>query len=81
MESLAMLAAVIGIAVLLSGPLAVTALLYDYVYIGGTLGALAVPLGVWWAYTVRGQAGWVGLISAAMGVWTVLQAWHHDHAQ
>lgn len=81
MESLAMLAALIGLAVLLSGPLAVTLLVYDYPYLGGTLGAVATVIGVWWAYTVRSSAGWVGVLSAAMGVWAVLQAYRHDAAQ
>lgn len=81
MESLAMLAALIGLAVLLSGPLSVTLLLYDYPYLAGTLGAMASIAGTWWAYTVRGPAGWIGLLSAVMGVWAVLQAYRHDAAQ
>ena len=81
MESLALLAALIGLAVLVSGPLAVTLPVHAHPYLGRSLGAIATVIGVWWAYTVRGSAGWVGILSAALGLWTVLQAYHHDAAQ
>lgn len=77
MESLALIASVIAVAVFVSGPLAFVLLLYDYPYLGGTLGAIAVPLGVWWAWTMRGHVGWFGVLSAALGLWTVVQAWSH----
>ena len=80
-ESLALLAALIGLAVLASGPLALATLLSGYPYTAGVIGAVASMLGVWWAYTVRGQAGWIGLASAALGLWVVLQAYKHDAAQ
>ena len=81
MESLALLAALIGLAVLASGPASVALLLSDYPYTAGLVGAIASMIGVWWAYTVRGAAGWIGVLSAAMGLWTVLQAYRHDAAQ
>lgn len=81
MESLALLAALIGLVVLTSGPLSVTLIVFDYPYLGGTIGAFASIIGVWWAYTVRSSAGWVGVFSAAMGIWAVLQAYRHDAAQ
>lgn len=81
MESLAILAAVIGLAVLVSGPLSVAALIAGYPYTAGVLGAAATVIGVWWAYTVRGQAALFGVLSAAMGLWAVLQAYRHDAAQ
>lgn len=73
-ESLALLAALIGLAVLVSGPLALTAVLFDYVYVGTVLGAVASALGLWWAYTVRGAIGWVGIFSAAMGIAAIVLA-------
>lgn len=81
MESLALVAALIGLAVLASGPLALATLLSGYPYTAGTIGAIASVIGVWWAYTLRGPVGWVGLASAAIGIWVVLQAYGHDAAQ
>lgn len=81
MESLALLAAVIGLVVLTSGPLSVAAFIACYPYTAGILGALATIIGIWWAYSVRGQTALIALASAAMGVWSLLQAWRHDTAQ
>lgn len=81
MESLALLAAAIGLAVLASGPASVGLLLAGYPYTAGILGGIATVIGVWWAYTVRGQTAVVALASAAMGVWSLLQAYRHDAAQ
>lgn len=81
MESLAVLAALIGLVVLTVGPLSVTLIVLDLPYLGGTIGAFATVVGVWWAYTVRSSAGLVGVFSAAMGLWAVLQAYRHDAAQ
>lgn len=81
MESLAVLAALIGLVVLTAGPLSVTLVVFNLPYLGGTIGAFATIIGVWWAYTVRSSAGLVGVLSAAMGLWAVLQAYRHDAAQ
>ena len=81
MESLAILAAVIGLAVLVSGPLSVAALIAGYPYTAGILGALSTIIGIWWAYSVRGQTALIALASAGMGLWSLLQAWRHDAAQ
>ena len=81
MESLTLLVSLIFLSVLLSGPLAITLLLAGYPYVGGTLGAIAAMVGIWWACTVSTSIGWVGLLSSALGLWSVLQAWRHDTAQ
>lgn len=75
MESLAVAAAVVFLTVVWSGPLAFLATNNGYVYIGGTIGLFAVAVGLWFASVMHLGVGWVGLASAALGAWCVLQAW------
>lgn len=78
MESLAVIASLIFLCVASIGPAAVVLQAFGYVYIGGTLGLLALPVGLWWAYVMRGPIALVGLASAGMGLWAALQAYRHD---
>lgn len=78
MQSLALLASLIFLCVASIGPAAVLLQAYGYVYIGGTLGLLAVSVGLWWCYVMRGPVAVVGLATAAAGLWAALQAYKHD---
>jgi cadmium resistance protein CadD (predicted permease) len=80
MESLALVAGLVVLAVTLSGPFAYLFLYSGYPYIGGTLGMVAAMLGIWWALVMRGQVAWFGLASAAVGLWVALQAWRRHSA-
>ena len=75
MESLALLAAIVFLTVALSGPLALLATSTGFIYIGGTIGLFAVASGLWFASVMHAGIGWVGLASAALGAWCVLQAY------
>lgn len=75
MESLAAIAALVFLFVAASGPLAVAMTLSGYVYIGGTLGIIAVPVGLWWFFLMSGPVAYVGLASGFAGGWATLQAW------
>lgn len=81
MESLALVVAVIFCAVAASGPLAYAASRMGYPYLGGAMGAVAVALGCWWALTVSWQVGWVGLVSAMLGAWSLRRACRNDSAK
>ena len=72
-ESLAVIAGLVFLAVVLSGPVAYLLWYSGYPYMGGTLGIVAIVLGVWWACTVRTQIAWAGLASAAVGLYVALQ--------
>lgn len=74
MESLAVAAAIVFLTVLLSGPLAYLATNNGYVYVGAILGLAAITIGLWFAGVMHMGIGWVGLVSAALGAWSVLQA-------
>ena len=80
MESLALVAGHVLLAVMLSGPFAYLFWYSGYPYIGGTLGMVAVVLGAWWACTMRTGIAWVGLASAAVGILVTLQAWRRHSA-
>lgn len=76
-----LIAALMFSAVTLIGPVAVTCTLTGRVYMGGTLGLLALPMGMWWLYVANGPVAYVGLFSSVMGFWSALQAFKHDLAQ
>ncbi len=75
MESLALVAGLVFLAVMLSGPFAYLFLYSGYPYIGGTLGMVAALLGIWWAWIMPGQVAWFGLASAAIGLYVTVRAW------
>lgn len=81
MESLAVAAAIVFLTVLASGPLAYLATNNGYVYVGGVVGLFAVAVGLWFARVMHLGIGWVGVASAALGAWCVLQAYRHNAAQ
>lgn len=74
MESLAVAAAIVFLTVVSSGPLAYLATNNGYVYVGGVVGLFAVAVGLWFASVMHLGIGWVGITSAAVGAWCVLQA-------
>ena len=80
MESLALVAGLVFLAVVLSGPFAYLFWYSGYPYIGGTLGMIAGALGIWWAVVMRGQVAWFGLVSAAVGLYVALQVWRRRSA-
>lgn len=81
MESLAVMAALVFLTVLASGPLAYLATNTGYVYVGGLLGLFALVVGLWFSSVMRLGVGWVGLASAAIGAWCLLQAYRRDSTQ
>lgn len=81
MESLAIAAAVVFLTVALSGPLALLATSTGFIYIGGTVGLVAIASGLWFASVMHAGIGWVGLASASMGAWCVLQAWRGNRPE
>ena len=81
MQSLAVLAALVALSVLLVGPAAALLTWRGWPYMGATLGVVAVTLGTWWICTVHWQAGIIGWLSAGLGLWSVLQGWRQHAAQ
>ena len=81
MESLVLLATLIGLPVLLVGPAAALLTWRGFVYLGAIVGLVAVTIGMWWVRHVHWQAGIVGWLSAGLGLWSVLQGWRQHAAQ
>lgn len=75
MESLALLVAAIVATVALSGVIAWAFTAAGYIYIGGTVGVVAITLGTWWVFTAIMPVALVGWVSIALGAWSVVQAW------
>jgi len=77
-ESLALIASLVFLAVVSLGPVAVLFSVYGYVYIGGTVGIIAFSAGVWWAFVMTGPVAIFGVISAGFGLFAALQACRSD---
>lgn len=75
MESLAILVAAIVASVALSGVVAWSFTAAGYVYIGGTIGVVAITLGTWWVFVAVMPVALVGYLSIALGAWSVVHAW------
>lgn len=74
MESLALLVTAVVATVALSGVVAWAFTAAGYVYIGGTVGIVAITLGTWWVLTAIMPVALVGWLSIALGAWSVLNA-------
>ena len=71
MESLALMVFVLWCLVFLSGPLAVLADYYDRQLLAGLLATSSIWLGIFWFVHTYTWAKYLGLFSAAMGLYVV----------
>jgi hypothetical protein len=80
-ESLALTASVAFLVAAVLGPAAAGFSFFGYVYVGGTIGVLAVGFGVWWTLVAGWPAGVVGAISVCLGLCAALQACRADRPE